>query len=170
MFYNYIKQRIEQGLYVVVINDENKYRVFHRVVSNGSLEATGSEDTIEDSLISSSHIWNEYEINGHGQSFGWRIHSLMPRPITPYPVGTKVRISETIKELKNAHDSLKVAAYEKKILEIKYVFQLADGKLLYEFSMDTMVHGVDHRFLIPVLEEDENVSKEEWLEEYYKII
>jgi len=177
MLYSQIKQYLDYGLMVVVVNANQNYRVFHRISFDHDLEATYfHHKTIEGALISGSELLDEEEISANEIANGWRIHSLLPRPSTPYPVGMKVRVDEawieTAKDYENSQKNIE-RVQSKEIFVIKSFRKCFYGEFLY--SLGEFNEGgfglIDHRFLIPVLEEEKNqekdwafVAKESWLD------
>lgn len=164
--YSQIKQYLDYGLMVVVVTRAGEYLVFHRVTPKNLLETTYSKNKIQDSLCFGSRVWTEEEISEYETENGWKIHSLLPRPITPYPEGMKVRVDESYRKMgiDNPYDT------DNAVEKIDRVHVTGNGSYVYELSDYS---EIDHRFLIPVLEEEQyweiqgfgmqGTNKEYWL-------
>lgn len=156
--YNKIKQYLGYGLVVVVQNKYGSYRIFHRITPENKLEATQIAQTIEESLRIDSFLWDEEKTNKCAEEYGWRIYDTIPRPITPYPVGMKVRIDTDNPEVKKIASDLDT----KKIFNIIGYYQDYKGrdrKEMYELSSGTGQHFyLYHSLLIPVLEEEKDTE------------
>ena len=78
-------------------------------------------------------------------------------PIKPFEVGTKVRVSKEYLNLLYKLATLSKLAKSQEVVTIEKVFKTDYGSLLY--VVDNI--SIDHRLLIPVLEEEKFFSDNE---------
>lgn len=168
MLYSQIKQYLYYGLMVVVIDNEEMYRVFIHQSDEG-LMSVGSKYTIEDALRDNPLYWSKDELDSPDeQEDGWRIHSLLPRPITPYPVGMKVRVDKSFLDFEGTKG---ISGELIKLVSNNNIFEIVEQDFRGSGRMNYGLTGgwtCDHRFLIPVLEEEKEVrtepTREDWLD------